>query len=153
MEEYIQDKLSNLLNALGVEFNHIDIQEGKNLSEENQYMINIATSEASLLIGKKGNNIIALQHILKQLMKKKFPTLRINLDVDSYKKRQIENTLGITERHVQKVRESHKTVSLPPMTHYYRRIVHIFIDRNYPDILTESAGLKEGRHVILKPKA
>ena len=39
MEEYIQDKLSNLLNALGVQFDHIDIQEGQNLSEQNQFMI------------------------------------------------------------------------------------------------------------------
>ncbi len=152
MEEYIQEKLQNLLSALDISIDHIDIQEGKDLSEQIQYMVNISTKEASLLIGKKGNNIIALQHILKQLLKHKFPDLKVTLDVDNYKKRQIENTLGITERHIQKVRESQKVVSLPPMTPYYRRIVHIFIDRNYPDISTESAGHKDHRHIVLKPK-
>lgn len=151
MEEYLRDKLDNLLKSIDINYNHIDIQEGLNLDKKEQYIINIQSPEASLLIGKKGNNIIALQHLLKQLVRDKFPDLRLSLDVDSYKKRQIENALGVTERHINKVREQKKPVALPPMSPYYRRVVHIFVDRNFKDIKTESAGFKDNRHIVLKP--
>jgi len=151
MEEYLRDKLDNLLKAIDVNYNHIDIQEGLNLDKKEQFLINIQSPEASLLIGKKGNNIIALQHLLKQLVRDKFPDLRLSLDVDSYKKRQIENALGVTERHINKVREQKKAVALPPMSPYYRRVVHIFVDRNFKDIKTESAGFQDNRHIVLKP--
>ena len=52
------------------------------------------------------------------------------------------------------VRDSGMQSALPPMSAYFRRVVHLFIrDGKYTDIETESMGEGNYRQVVIKPKA
>ncbi|MBI95902.1 hypothetical protein CL656_02030 [bacterium] len=152
MEEYIQEILENLLESLGVDYQDIHIETITGLDEQEEYYCNINTSNASLLIGKGGQNLMAFQVLAKLILKKRLnqnpPSLRI--DVDSYRQRQIENCLGLAEKYVDKLNKTKTPQNLPPMKPFYRRIVHMHIAEHYPDIQTESHGRGEHRHIVIK---
>lgn len=153
MEEYIQDILSNLLTALGEEFGHIQIDHTTNIDNEEEYYCNVETKNASLLIGKNGQNMQAIQVLVKLiLLKRTGKNININLDVDSYKVRQEESTIGLAERHIAKAIETGKPQSLPPMTPYYRRLVHMHISEKYPNLATSSKGFGNYRHIVVNKK-
>ena len=65
MEEYLQDIISNLLHALKVDFDHVQIDIKQDFDGDDYYYCNIITKDASILIGKKGRNIQAIQHLVK----------------------------------------------------------------------------------------
>jgi spoIIIJ-associated protein len=153
MEEYILEIIQNALEALGVTHSHVDISIEKNLNDEDEYYCDIQTREASLLIGKQGNNIAALEHLIKLVLIKRFDkVINITLDADSYKKRQKENAIGVAERHISKLKESKKPQSLPPMQAVYRRAVHMHIAEKYPEIQTDSHGYGNFRHIKISLK-
>ena len=70
MEEYIQEILENLLESLGVDYQDIHIESITGLDGQEEYYCNINTSNASLLIGKGGQNLMAFQVLAKLILKK-----------------------------------------------------------------------------------
>lgn len=153
MEEYILEIIQNSLEALGVTHSHVDIELKENQKGEEEYNCDIQTREASLLIGKGGNNIAALEHLIKLVLIKRFDrNIHVILDADSYKKRQQENAIGVAERHISKLFETKKDQSLPPMQAVYRRGVHMYIAEKYPEIQTDSHGYGKFRHIKISLK-
>jgi len=154
MEEYLQDIISNMLQALNVPFTHVEIDLKKDLDDEDYYYCNIQSSEASILIGKQGRNIHAIQHLVKLILFKRTQNdTKITIDVDSYRTRQEETVKIIAEKFVQKLRETKRTQSLPPMTPYFRRVVHLHLTKDdFTDIDTDSQGYGDRRHITISLK-
>jgi spoIIIJ-associated protein len=153
MEEYIQDIIRNLLTALDAEFGHIQIDLTSNMDGEEEYYCNVETKNPSLLIGKNGQNMIAIQQIVKLiLLKRTSKSINILLDFDGYRTRQKESTIGMVERHIAKVLETGKPIALPSMSPYFRRIVHLHIAENHPQISTQSKGYGDHRHIVINKK-
>ena len=152
MEEYIQDSLENLLASLGIDFSDIHIEEIQDLDGQPEFYCNINTNSASLLIGKGGQNLMAIQVLVKLILKKRLNdnTPSIRIDVDSYRQRQIENSIGLAERYINKLEQTKRDQNLPPMKPFYRRVVHMHISNNYPHVKTESHGRGDQRHIVLK---
>lgn len=151
-EDLLKEVLQELLKKLGVEYKKIVINE----DEVASYLINIQSDNASLLIGYHGENIQALQHILKVLVWQKSGNEHFNilLDIDDYRKRQEENVINLTERKVDIVRRTGRGQMLPPMSAYFRRKVHLHcMGAGYEDIETESQGDGDRRHIIIKLKS
>lgn len=154
MEEYLQDIISNLLHALKVDFDHVQIDIKQDFDGDDYYYCNIITKDASILIGKKGRNIQAIQHLVKLILFKRTNNdTKISIDVDSYRERQEETVRVIAERHVQKVLENGQSQALPPMTPYFRRVVHMHLTENFKDIETQSRGYGERRHIVISKKS
>jgi len=154
MEEYLQDIIANMLQALHVPFSHVEIDEKTDLDGENYFYCNIQSKEASILIGKQGKNIQAIQHLVKLILFKRTNNeTKISIDVDSYRTRQEESVVIIAENKVKKVRETGKSQSLAPMTPYFRRIVHLHLTGDdFKDIETGSQGYGDRRHIVLSLK-
>lgn len=153
MEEYISEIMENALVALGIVHSHIDIQLQKNLDNEDEYYCDIHTREASLLIGKQGNNIAALEHLIKILLNKRFDKhINLVIDADGYKKRQKENALGVAEKFIAKLKTTKSAQTLPPMQPIYRRVVHMYIAEKHPEIQTDSQGYGKFRHIKISLK-
>jgi len=152
MEEYLQDIVENLLASLGVDFQDMHIEEIEDLDGEPEYYCNINTSNANLLIGKGGQNLMAIQVLVKLILKKRLndKTPSIRIDVDSYRQRQIENSIGLAERYITKLEQTKRDQNLPAMKPFYRRIVHMHIANNYPHVKTESHGRGDNRHIVIK---
>lgn len=107
--------------------------------------------DARLLIGERGANLAALEHILRKLVHKKYGAeARVTLDINDYRMRRMEDLKQEVKAAAKEVRLYGKPVPLHPMTSFERRIVHLLLDE-YPDIMTESSGEEPERRVIIKP--
>lgn len=154
MENEIHISIEGLLTKIGVTINKIKVEK----TEENSYKINIETSHPNLMIGHRGENIGALQHVLKLFLwnradREGFPRPNINLDVENYKRRQEENILKLAERKVDMVRKLSSPQSLPAMSPYFRRVVHLHLTQEkFSDIITESQGQGDYRYIVIKPE-
>ena len=152
IEDILKETLEELLTKLEVEYSKIEITE----EEKGSFDINIKSENPSLLIGHHGDNIQALQHILKTLVWKKVKNEQFNImvDVDNYRKRQEENVLNLAERKIEYIRKSGKSQKLPPMSPYLRRKVHMLcMSPGYDDIETISEGEGDRRYIIIKLKS
>jgi spoIIIJ-associated protein len=152
MENEIHLSIEALLDKIGVSINKIRIEQ----DEEGSYKVNIETSHPNLMIGHRGENIGALQHLIKLVLWNKAgdgARPNINLDVENYRRRQEQQILQLAERKVEMVRKLTSPQSLPAMSPYFRRAVHMHLTQNkFEDVCTESKGEGEYRYIIIKPE-
>lgn len=155
MENLIQETLAEVLKNMGVPFRKFKVNVDKShASGAPVYRIDIDSDEAATLIGYHGENIYALQHIVKTLVwKKTNENVFIIIDVDSYRKRQEESVLALAKRKAEAARKTLQDQTLPPMSPYFRRVVHLALAKpEFSDITTESIGEGENRAVVIKVK-
>ena len=149
MDTQLQEIVEDMLNRLSTPFRKIKIEA----KGENTFRINIESEEPSLLIGHHGENIFALQNVLKNIVWKKVsPDCKIIIDVDDYRKRQEENVIKMADRKVEMVRQNGSAQSLPAMSPYFRRVIHLYLAEKFQDIVSESSGEGDFRHITIKPK-
>ena len=75
------------------------------------------------------------------------------MDVDNYRQRQEENVLTIASQKAEEVLTTRGQVALPPMSPYFRRIVHLHLMKDeYKGLVTESMGEGDYRQVVIKYK-
>ncbi len=150
IEKTLMEALEGILINLEVPYDEVGIEKEKQ-KDVDLYRINIETEDPSVLIGFHGETIHAMQHLLKVIAwrqtKKEFNIL---LDVDNYRQRQEENVLSLAKRKVDIARQTNKTQVLPPMSGYFRRVVHLFLNTDdFKDISTESIGDGDHRQVTI----
>lgn len=154
MENLIHQTLESLLSKMGISINKIRIEK----DSDGAHQINLETSHPSLMIGHRGENIGALQHLTRLLLwketeKNNGERPEINLDIDGYRKRQEQNLITLAERKVEMVRKLASPQSLPAMSPYFRRVVHLHLaQEKFNDIKTESQGDGEYRFIVIKPE-
>lgn len=152
IEDVLKETLEEILKKLGTSYTKILISE----DEKDSYVVNIKSDEPSLLIGYHGENIQALQHLLKVLVWKKCETEKFNIlvDIDDYRKRQEENVIALSQRKVDAVRKTSRKQILPPMSPYFRRKIHLYcMGAGFDDIETTSEGEGDRRHIVIKLKS
>lgn len=150
MEKKIKKIVSEFLVKLGIDFTDLEIEE----IDEKNYRVNAVSEEPSLLIGHHGENLLAMQKMITVICHKEFgEEVTIAFDVDSYRKRQEENVLTIAEQKMKEVAETKIQAALPPMSPYFRRLVHLMIkDSGLKGLVTESIGEGNYRQVVIKYK-
>lgn len=150
-QEILQDLLTELLQKTNLSYSKIEVIE----EENNNFNINIESSNPSELIGSRGETIQAIQHILKILAWKKAQNEHFNIlvDVDNYRKKQEENALNLAIRKIDYARKTGREQSLPPMSAYIRRKIHLYcMGAGFEDIETYSKDEGETRHLVIKLK-
>src|SRR3989344_6826387 len=119
--------------------------------------LNIISDEPQHLIGRQGENLFAIQQILRLIMRKQFIESQISVvvDVDNYRRQQEENALTMARSALQRLRRNEQEQSLPPMPAYKRRAIHAMImaDSDFADVSPESTGIGPERHIVIKLKA
>jgi len=114
-------------------------------------LVSIQTLDnASFLIGKNGQNLKALEHVLRAMLNKDGKEGTIVLDVNDYRKSRVTYLIDLAKQTVARVRNTQKAEALFPMPAYERRIIHMELAA-YPDIATESIGAEPQRRVVIKP--
>lgn len=129
----------------------VDIKEETDDKNSKALLVAIYTPEnARFLIGKDGQNLKSLEHIIRAMFIKKMDGLaNIVLDVNDYKKSRSSYIVDIARQAVMRVRSTQKAEALLPMSSYERRIVHMEL-ASYPDIATESIGSDPQRRIVIK---
>ena len=107
--------------------------------------------DARMLIGEHGNNLAALEHIIRRIIaKKQGIEAHFTLDINDYRMKRLEDLKQDVKSAAHAVRIYKKPVPLRPMSSFERRIVHLLL-AEYPDIATESVGVDAERRVVIKP--
>ncbi len=145
--EYIKGFLDRLFSQT-----KLDTQYKVEEDEANQtYEIKIDSSDKGLMIGRKGETLDALQYIITTALNKKFKKrVRVNVDVNNYRKKLDENLKRSARQLAQKVKLTRKESRMEPMNPRNRRIVHITI-RDIPGVETESRGTGLLKTLWVKP--
>lgn len=132
----------------------VRLRGGKPEIEERHYdddELRAHASPSSMLIGERGNNLIALEYLIKRLLQKKYgEDVKFTLDINDYRMKQLEELKQDVKAAAKEVRTHRKEVPLRPMSSFERRIVHLLL-AEYPDITTESIGQDQNRRVVIKP--
>ncbi len=151
MEKQIKAIASQFLVHLGIDYTDVEVHK----IDDTNFRLNVVSDSPNLLIGHHGENLLAMQKILKVVFLKELgEDLNIAFDVDNYRQRQEENVMTITAQKIEEARATQTQVALPAMSPYFRRLVHLFIrNGEYEDLETESMGEGNYRQVMIKPKA
>ena len=108
--------------------------------ENHRLGLKIESEHSSILIGKKGKNLDALQLLLNVYSSKLGrDDLRIILDTENYRIRREESLVRLAYNVAEKVRESRKSILLEPMNPFDRWLIHTTLN-DINDVETKSEG-------------
>lgn len=145
----VKETAEELLKLLKVEAK-LEVVEDK---ENEAIKVQIETEEPGILIGHHGEALNALQLILGLTMSKKLDQWqRIIVNVGDYREKREEQLKNLALNTAQKVKFSGQATTIPNLTSFERRIVHLVL-ADHPDVTTESEGEGETRRLAVKPKS
>lgn len=134
-EKKILDFTKELITRMGYEVS-IEIM----FREDKKIGIKLASDKSSILIGRKGKNLDAMQLLVNvyagHLGRE---DVRIILDVENYRIRREESLVRLAYNTADKVRLNKTSILLEPMNPYERRLIHTTLN-DIPDVETKSEG-------------
>ncbi len=105
------------------------------------------------LIGRKGERLSALQHLVNLMLSKEMGAwTRVLVDVEDYRGRRERQLRELAERAAARVVETGKMLQLEPMSALERRWIHMSL-RDHPAVVTQSIGEEPNRRVVLVPRS
>jgi spoIIIJ-associated protein len=114
--------------------------------------INAETELSGLLIGRRGETLEALQHVLRLILSKELGEFApVSLDIAGYRAAKETEIQEMAKTIAEKVAAFGGTESLPPMNAYERRLAHLVL-KGFENIESESIGLEPERKIVIRPK-
>jgi len=105
------------------------------------------------LIGRKGERLSALQHLVNLMLSKEIGAwTRVLVDVEDYRGRRERQLRELAERAAARVVETGKMLQLEPMSALERRWIHMSL-RDHVGVATQSIGEEPNRRVVLVPRS
>ncbi len=104
------------------------------------------------LIGRKGERLSALQHLVNLMLSRRMSGwTRVLVDVEDYRGRRERQLRDLATRAAGRVVETGKMLQLEPMPALERRWVHIALREN-PEVVTQSIGEEPNRRIVVLPR-
>ncbi len=145
--EEAKSVLEEMLRLMDVEAT-VEIGMGTETSK-----LNVKGNELGILIGRRGEKLASLQHIVNLIVaKREGQWTRVAVDVENYRGRREEQLREVAERAAKRVIQSGKIIQLEAMPAVERRIIHMILAEN-PKIRTQSVGVEPTRRVVILPAA
>ena len=132
---------------------HFDPQaELKIEINENSCNINIETEMSGLLIGRHGETLEALQHLLRLLVSKEQEEfIPLVLDISGYRAARQQELESLARNLAAKVKDFGGSEALPLMSAYERRLVHLIL-QDIEGVESASEGEEPYRRIVIRPK-
>ena len=142
--EFAQEYLVNAISSFG-----ITATTKASLSDD-IIKITINSDHNSILIGKNGRTLQALNELTKLAVSSRFKKrYRVLLDIADYKGDKYKRVIHMAKRTAYEVQKTHVDAELDPMTADERRVVHNALSR-IRNVSTESTGEGKKRHIVIK---
>lgn len=142
----IKEYLAEVIKGLGLEVNF------ELSTKDDRTTIKMYSDNNSILIGKNGQTIKALELLVKQMLQSKYNIhFKISLDVENYKAKKEKNLIRMAKGIAKEVASTKVEASLDNMSSYERRIIHNALT-NFKGVKTESEGEEPNRHIVIKPE-
>ncbi|HKF84787.1 MAG TPA: RNA-binding cell elongation regulator Jag/EloR [Candidatus Limnocylindrales bacterium] len=143
--------LETLMSHLGFEGVTVEIREGETSR------LNVVGGEADRealgsLIGRKGERLSALQHLVNLMLSRRTGQwTRVLVDVEDYRGRRERQLVELAARAADRVTDTGKMLQLEPMPALERRWVHLAL-RDNDGVATQSIGEEPNRRVVVLPR-
>lgn len=142
--KYIKNYIIDVAKNMGITVN---IEAKK---RENYIQINLFSENCSILIGKSGRTMEALQYLIKNsIFNKTGFKINVILDVEDYKEKINKHLEYNVKKIAREVRKTGVDAKLDPMNSYERRIVHNAVNE-IKGVSTISEGVEPNRYVVIK---
>src|SRR4030042_5465479 len=121
--------------------------------KEDAVMVDISTGKASIFGPPNAGPLLALQHLVRLMVRKEFPDdfVHLSINIGSFHQRQREALMKVAKEAIARAIKSGEPVYLPPMSSFERRIVHLYVAAE-SGVASESAGGGPARRVVIKPE-
>ena len=144
--------LETLMSHLGFEGVTVEIREGET-SRLNVVGEGADREALGSLIGRKGERLSALQHLVNLMLSRRTGQwTRVLVDVEDYRGRRERQLADLAARAAERVAETGKMLQLEPMPALERRWIHLAL-RDHPKVVTQSIGEEPNRRVVLVPRS
>jgi spoIIIJ-associated protein len=118
---------------------------------EEAITLNIKGDGSGLLIGKRGQNLDAVQYIINKAVHHSVNGHKmIVIDTEDYRQRREESLVALAMKLGEKVKKTKKPVTVGHMNAHDRRIIHLAI-QNDTILTTKSRGEGEYRKILILP--
>ena len=135
----------SILSHFDADDSPIDEYEG----DEGELILDITAPDLAVLIGRHGRTLESLQTIVSLLVSRKLGfRYPVSVDVEGYKSRRHDKLISMAKSAASRAVSQGRTVNLPPMSAYERRLVHIAL-REDDRIDTHSEGVDPERRVVI----
>ena len=143
--------LEQLMRHLGFDV-RVEVETGET-SRLNVVADNDEKEALGALIGRKGERLSALQHLVNLMLSKEMGTwTRVLVDVEDYRGRRERQLRELADRAAARVVETGKMLQLEPMSALERRWIHLSL-RDHAGVATQSIGEEPNRRVVLVPRS
>ena len=143
--------LETLMGHLGFEGIAVEIREGET-SRLNVVGDGADREALGSLIGRKGERLSALQHLVNLMLSRRTGQwTRVLVDVEDYRGRRERQLIDLAARAAERVEETGKMLQLEPMPALERRWIHLAL-RDNASVSTQSIGDEPNRRVVVLPR-
>ena len=112
-------------------------------------VIDISGDDLGMLIGRRGESLMAFQYVVNLIMTRRFPGRgSVTIDVEQYRRRREDQVVSLAERMAERVRDVGEPITLEPMSAAERRLVHLALVDD-PELETNSVGEGDSRKVVI----
>ncbi len=131
--------------------------EIESFTREGQVLLNVLCGpESSIVIGRKGQTLEALQLLVTRIVSREFPEVltqcRIVIDAEGYRERRQANLLDMARRAAEEVRETGEPSLLSPLNSYERYLVHSAL-KEEQGVVTRSQGEGPMKQILIAPSS
>ncbi len=161
--DYIKSVIEGVLNKIGVQA-RVEYED----SLASGLVFNIFSRDAKLLIGRQGETLYALEHIIHSMVSRSLAhkeesenpsqkdegeaqhkRIYFSLDVDDYKRNRQYQIKQLIKDSVSEMKRSGKSVDLPFMSKQERKFAHMYVQEQFPHVTTISGGREPQRFITL----
>ena len=115
-------------------------------------VVGLSERDQSILIGRRGETLDALQFILNLILSRKVDLwARVVVDVEGYRLRRKLALINLAKRTAEQVMARGQAIPLEAMPAHERRIIHLTL-ADHPGVTTESSGVEPERRVVVMPR-
>ena len=115
-------------------------------------VLDVAGSEAGLVIGKKGQTLDALQYLVNKIVNREREGRKpIVVDSEGYRDRRADSLVELAHRLGEKAIRTRRVIAVNPMSAHDRRIIHLALDK-VPGVTTRSEGEGSFRRLLIIPE-
>jgi spoIIIJ-associated protein len=154
-EKVAREVVGDLLRLLGYEDAVIELKDSLlpvDIEGESSLVLSVKGAGTEKLLEQEARPLYALQFVSRLMVGRRIDNwVNLLLDIEGDRARRMQELFQLAEQSATLVEREGLPVSLPPMSAYERRVVHLAL-RDHPSIVTQSIGSGESRKVTVRRK-
>jgi len=120
--------------------------------DDKTLVVDVTTKQDDLFISRNADPLLALQHLLRLMLRHDFPdeSISLSLNIGGFHQEQRSRLAKVAKDFANQAREMGTAVYMEPMSSFERRLVHLALVEE-AGVMSESTGVGISRRVVVKP--